>query len=324
MPLKRSFGAVLQKHIPLWMRYGLATLFVLLALLVRGGLNSIWPSQGFPFLFFIYSIVASAVLGTGGAGYYATACSAVLCLFFIPQSEFTLIALDWVLPLLVFITLGLGMTAIIETLLHILEELQETERRRGLLLVEYRHRTRNDLMSVGAILLLRARWVLEDSARLALREAAAHTRDLSRIHSRMANAAHDLDDVPIINTRCFVFGMCADLVPPVVSVTADSAQLPTERAVQVGLLLTELVAEARQGGAGSVAVQFLHCDLDFLLRVIDDRTTASLADGLRSRMVQMLATQLRGTLSRTSPEDGGSTAEVRFPVAAPSLAPGRF
>jgi K+-sensing histidine kinase KdpD len=60
------------------------------------------------------------------------------------------------------------------TLQEALAHLKATERRQALLLVEYRHRTRNDLGSIGAILLLRSRLVSEDTARQVLREAAEH------------------------------------------------------------------------------------------------------------------------------------------------------
>lgn len=333
MPLRRPLERLhrLTDRLPKWARYVAAVVLVLAALLIRQLANFVgWPAQGFPFLFFISAVGATATLGGGGAGYCATGLSVLLCLPFIPDSEAGPIRADWVLPVLVHVVLCCGITALVESLTHAvaerdaaLAEQAAAIRRRALLLVEYRHRSRGDLQSISSLLRLRARYVADPSAQNALREAAAHTTALGRIHARLENARHDTDETAVVDSGCFVRGVCADLTPPICGVFAASRPLSTERSVALGLLLHELVADARQDGAAVVVVRLTALGSDFALDVIDDRPSLGATDGLRARLTDLLAGQLRGTLARSANVAGpGRSAAVRFPVLAPTLAPG--
>ena len=66
-------------------------------------------------------------------------------------------------------------------------ELARSEEQRRLLLNEFRHRTRNDLQSLAALLLLRARAAPSPAAADGLREAAEHARALARVHAWLAH-----------------------------------------------------------------------------------------------------------------------------------------
>ena len=118
---------------------------------------------------------------------------------------------------------------------------------------------------------------------------------------------------------------------------AESHSLDTERAVHLGLVLNELVTNALKyafpdNAAGTVRVAFHRDGRSFLLSVADNGVglpaedppagaaagTRPLGTGLGTRLLQGLAAQLRGTLSRRSGENGsGTLAELRFPVAEP-------
>ena len=101
-------------------------------------------------------------------------------------------------------------------------------------------------------------------------------------------------------------------------------------------MLNELVTNALKyafpdNGAGTVRVRFRRDGNDYLLSVSDngvgmasDDAPAArerprrLGTGLGTRLLQGLAAQLRGTLSRSPGEDGsGTLAVLRFPVAEP-------
>jgi two-component sensor histidine kinase len=335
MPLTRPLSRLHRwssRRLALWMRYGLGAVFVLLGLAARYALTFAgWPNAGYPFLLYWYSIVATASLGAGGAGYFATALSVLLCLPFVPADAAGWVRMDWVLPIAVFVGSGIWITALVESLFRALADLEaalaegrEAARRRGLLLTEYRHRSRGDLQSISSLLRLRARYAVDPAAKRALAEAAAHTTALGKIHSRLENAQHDMNEVAVVDSGSFVQGVCADLMPPISGVFAASRPISTERSVALGLLLVELVAAARLDGAAVVVVQLAVLGLNFTLDVVDDRPGLGETDGLRTRLTTLLAGQLRGTLTRVANVPGpGWAAVVLFPVLAPVLAPGR-
>ncbi len=148
-----------------------------------------------------------------------------------------------------------------------------------------------------------------------------------------------------MDTKEFIEGLCRDLdravsggeLRPVALIAeAESHTLDAERAVHLGLVLNELVTNALKyafpdNGAGTVRVRFNREGESFVLSVSDDgvglpahETSAAmraagerpLGTGLGTRLLQGLAAQLRGALSRRQGENGvGTLAELRFPVA---------
>ena len=203
-----------------------------------------------------------------------------------------------------------------------LAESQAAIRRRGLLLTEYRHRMRGDLQAISSLLRLRAKHVADPMARAALHEAAGHTVALGRIHTRLERAEHDVNEVAMVDAGEFVRGVAGDMQPPVTDAWGVSRLITTERAVALGLLIVELVAEAKRDGAEHMVVRLSTMHGDFILDVIDDRPRLGETDGIRTRLIGLLAGQLRGRVLRQINMAGpGWSAAVRFPVAAPVLSP---
>ena len=298
-----------------------------------------------------------------GSGFFATALSALFAaLFFLPSAGApSAEAPQDVLALLLFAAVGASIAVVVEVLHSALlrerrarAELARSEEQRRLLLNEFRHRTRNDLQSLSALLLLRARAAPSPAAADGLREAAEHARALARVHAWLAHGdaprADGAGDPAHVDTKEFVEGFCRDLdrawsggeLRPVALIAeAESHSLDTERAVHLGLVLNELVTNALKyafpdNAAGTVRVVFVREGRSFLLSVADDGVglpaddppaaaaaaaarTRPLGTGLGTRLLQGLAAQLRGTLSRRSGADGrgGTLAELRFPVAEP-------
>jgi two-component sensor histidine kinase len=291
---------------------------------------------GPPYLLALLAVLLTGLLFDLAAGLLSVSVAALMTAYFVmsPHYSLRIESAQNMVSLAMFVAVGCFVSLVMETmhnamtdlrntmatLQEALAHLQATERRQALLLVEYRHRTRNDLGSIGAILLLRSRLVSEDTARQVLREAAEHTRTLARIHTRMENAAHNTADVAFIDTQAFIRGLCNDLIPPVAEVMAEAHTLPTERAVQLGLLLNELVHDARYNPDATVAVSFIRTHGDFILCVTDD-CGGGHPETMRAKMCALMAKQLRGTYSRANGPDGGTIAMIRFPVDAPTLAP---
>jgi two-component sensor histidine kinase len=127
------------------------------------------------------------------------------------------------------------------------------------------------------------------------------------------------------------------LRPLALSVEAEAHTLDTERAVQLGLVLNEAVANALkyafpEDRPGTVRVRFAREEEEFVLTVADDGiglptegelsgallAPAPYGSGLGTRLLRALAAQLRGSFSR-HPGEGqrGTVAGLRFRAAPP-------
>lgn len=293
---------------------------------IRYAVTAFLPA-GIPFLLSFLGVLLCALLFDLWAGLASVALSMAAAAYFVlpPLFSFRVEQVQHMVALGLFATVG-GITAlVVETLHRAIAKLAEAERRRTLLLTEYRHRGRNDLMAIVADLLLRGRFVADPAAKQAFKDAAERTRHLALIHSRLSHASHDRNEVATVDAGEFVLGLCQDLSPPGLESAATGGPLSTERGVTLGLLLTELVSDARRDGAGRIAVRLGRCGPDYVLRVLDDRPCAPTCEGdsLRSRMVRAMAKQLRGDFTTATTTGGACCARVRFPVEAPSLAPAR-
>jgi two-component sensor histidine kinase len=301
------------------------------------------------------AILLSGALFDRGSGLVATGLSAVLAIYFLlpPYGELAIKDERHFIALVSFAVIGTVMSFIIEALHRAIAdltlaqtELRRSERARGLLLREYRHRTRNDLGSLAALLLLRARAAPSDAAREGLREAADHARALARVHAHLTPEDESGGDGEAsVDTREFIFGLCADLevvqfgegLRPVALVAeAEAHSLETERAVPLGLVLNEVVTNSLkyafpEDRPGTVRACFTRAGKEFVLTVIDDGIGLPREEdmtgmrpprgsGLGTRLLGALAAQLRGSFVRRASEGGtGTVAELRFPVEAPGL-----
>ncbi|MBD0271317.1 MAG: DUF4118 domain-containing protein, partial [Acetobacteraceae bacterium] len=312
--------------------------------------------RGCPFLPFLFAVLVSGTLFDQGAAFLATALSAALAAwcFLPPAGSFRVEDPHHAFALLLFLAVGASIAAVVEVLHSALlrerrarADLARSEEQRRLLLNEFRHRTRNDLQSLAALLLLRARSAPSSAAADGLREAAEHARALARAHAWLAHGDVGDDEHPArVDTKEFVEGFCRDLGRALLSgelrpialiAAAESHTLDSERAVHLGLALNELVTNALKyafpdSGAGTVHVRFAREGNDFVLSVSDDGIGMSADDarphgspagrlprgtGLGTRLLQGLAAQLRGTLSREGGGGAGTSAELRFPAGEP-------
>ena len=354
---------------PAWARYAATLDIVAAVFLLRRAADPILP-QGYPYLLAFLAVLLAAALFDHAAGLLAAALSAALAAHFYlpPLGSLAVERQGDVVGLGVFAAVAAAISLAVETLHRALADLHRalderqralddlarsnadlarSERRRGLLLGEFRHRTRNDLHSLVGLLRLRARAAPSDAARDGLREAAEHALALARVHTHLAGDGSG--DAASVDTRAFVAGLCADLAaaqtgeglrPVALVAEAEAHALDAERAVQLGLVLNEAVTNALKYAfpeerARTVRVRFAREGGEFVLTVADDgiglprdgevaggatlRRSLS-GGGLGTRLLAALAAQLRGTFKRVPGECGvGTVAELRFPVQAPGL-----
>jgi two-component system, sensor histidine kinase PdtaS len=205
---------------PAWARYGGAAAIVGVFAAIRLAFDGLLGDRH-PFLLPLVAVLLAAGLFDRGSGLFATGLGAVFVViaYFRPLDGTAAEDPGDVLALALFVGCGAALAVAVEAMHRALADAQRaladlarSETRRRLLLQEFRHRTRNDLQSLSALLLLRARGVPSPAAADGLCEAAEHARALARVHSWLtADEARHEDDPGQVDTRNFIVGLCHDL-----------------------------------------------------------------------------------------------------------------
>lgn len=237
-------------------------------------------------------------------------------------------------------SLGLYVVALAGTVgvLHrTMDRLKRSEELRNLLFMEFRHRSRNDLNGLYAMLVMRSKDVRDPTARSHMLSAANHAMTLAKLYKRL-ESHHLKGGMVTVNTHEFVKGIMADIIgtqehraPVHFSVLAENHQLGFERAIQLGLILNEMVTNSIKyafpdGRNGWICVRLHLKGPDLVLVVEDDgvgmeasagrEKDPTTSSGLGTRLINGLARQLGGTLTRASKdgESTGTTAVLTFPL----------
>ena len=207
------------------------------------------------------------------------------------------------------------------------------------LLQEMQHRVANSLQIIASILMLKARVVTSDESRRHLEDAHQRVMSVAAVQSHL-HALGGIDQVevgPYLTTLCasLAASMIGEDHPIALKVVADEGRVGSDKAVSIGLIVTELVINA-------VKYAFPAERADALVRVIyesrgDDWTlvvsdngagNAALAGagtnagGLGTIIVKALVQQLGARMEIVSDAAGLSvsitraTAETRLPQAA--------
>lgn len=315
------------RSLPVAARYLATAALIGATLAVEWALDRALPGL-VPHLFFLPAIILAAALFDRGSGLLAVLLSAIALAVTVVSDA------GGAFGIALFAVTGAFLAAVLEALHGAVESLEQSERRRSLLLREFRHRSRNDLQSLAALLRLRARTAPSAMAGDMLREAAGHAAALARVHAWLAPRGTSPDDPATVDTRGFLTGLSEDLRlaetdamrPVSVCVAVERHPLDSERAVQLGLALNELLGNALKYAfpddqPGRVDIRFRRDGDFFVLSVSDDgvglEDTGSAAPTMGTRLVGGLAAQLRGAFRRGARSaEGGTCAELRFPVGA--------
>lgn len=342
-----SFRIALRARSLAWpLRWGGSASFVLIAFGLRYAL--LGRSPFLPFLLFFPAIALATLLFGRGCGYVAVALSAALAIYFLmePRFDFALPTATDTVGVGLFLLAGLFVVGAIEVA-HAAYADAERSRQdaaaalkraeaelhaRDLLLIEFAHRTKNDMQQITATLLMQAAGAAPEAAG-ALREAANRVRVLARLHNRLARRDGHL----LVDMRDFLQGLVADLrtgmadLRPIgLPVEAERRMLSLSRAGAVGLIVNELVTNALKHAfpderEGAIRIGFRRDGGDFVLTVADDGVGLPpvLADappargGMGRRLVRALAAQLGGRIETSRREPSGTLHTLRFPVEPP-------
>ena len=204
------------------------------------------------------------------------------------------------------------------------EDLRASNARLEALLGEVNHRVANSLQLVSAMVRLQAGALADPTARAALEDTQRRIGAIAQVHRRLYSA----NDVESVDMRDYLGSLVSELAetlssgsaPHSLHVAAEPIRLPTDKAVSLGVIVTELVTNACKyaypaGDGGEIRV-ILTADGDrgFRLAVEDDGCGMSAeatpkGTGLGTKLIRAMAQSLQ-TIVEYEPRHRGVRATL--------------
>ncbi|HYC68617.1 sensor histidine kinase [Brevundimonas sp.] len=211
---------------------------------------------------------------------------------------------------------------------NLLEHTEELLRQKQVLLQEMQHRVANSLQIIASILLIKARAVTSEETRLHLRDAHQRVLSVAEVQAHL-HASGDLDQIevgPYLAKLCasLAASMIGDSHPIALEVEADDGWIGSDKAVSMGLIVTELVINAIKyafpsGRAGArILVTYRGEGAGWLLVVHDNGLGSApfvtpAHGGLGTAIVEALVRQLDARMQIETSE--GMTVSIRHRAA---------
>lgn len=191
---------------------------------------------------------------------------------------------------------------------ELLETTEELLRQKQMLLEEMQHRVANSLQIIASILLIKARAVTSEETRHHLKDAHQRVLSVAEVQSQL-HASGGVDQIevgPYLSKLCASLSasMIGDSHPIVLKVAADHGRIGSDKAVSMGLIVTELVINAikyafpEPRADARVLVGFESAGTGWILTISDNgvgaaETAVPLAHGgLGTAIVEALVKQL--------------------------------
>ena len=206
-------------------------------------------------------------------------------------------------------------------------DLRASNARLEALLGEVNHRVANSLQLVSAMVRLQATALTDPSAQEALEDTQRRIQAIAQVHRRLYTS----NDVESVDMQEYLGALVDELaetwsteaLPRALSLAAEPIRLPTDRAVSLGVIVTELVTNACKyaypTGGGEVRVALRRIDDDvFLLAVEDDgcgipEDATPRGTGLGTKLIRAMAQSLQ-SIVEYDPTHTGVRATLRAAV----------
>ena len=214
----------------------------------------------------------------------------------------------------------------------LLEQTEELLRQKRVLLQEMQHRVANSLQIIASILLLKARAVTSEETRGHLKDAHQRVMSVAAVQQHL----HASDGIDEIEAGAYLSELCASLgssmigesQPMTITVKADEGKIGSDKAVSLGLVVTELVINAIKYAFPTIKADALILVTyevrggDWKLVVSDNgvgrsaESTVAKNPGLGTAIVKALVTQLEAQIETTTGPTGMSVSITRAGVAS--------
>jgi chemotaxis family two-component system sensor kinase Cph1 len=188
------------------------------------------------------------------------------------------------------------------------------------LVKEVNHRVQNSLQLVSSFLRLQSRAIGNDVVTEQLDEAQRRLSAVALVHRRLYSGDH----AQTVDLARYLDDLCTDMKAAMgaewselISIDFSPVLVPTDRAVSVGLILTELVINANKyayaGAPGPIAITLNQQRSAFRL-IVEDKGAGKVVEreGFGTRMMNAMVKTLGGTI-----EEAGSEPGLRVTLTAP-------
>lgn len=196
---------------------------------------------------------------------------------------------------------------------NLLERTEELLGQKQVLLQEMQHRVANSLQIIASILMLKARAVTSEETRFHLKDAHQRVISVAEVQSHL-HASGGVDQIevgPYLTKLCGSLGssMVSQDRPIALKVFADHGHIGSDKAVSIGLIVTELVINAIKYAFpiarkdALINVTFSSETGDWELSVVDngvgavEGSSSAKHGGLGMVIVQALVKQLEGQMT---------------------------
>lgn len=210
---------------------------------------------------------------------------------------------------------------------QLLKQAEELLRQKDILLQEMQHRVANSLQIIASILLLKARAVSSEETRQHLKDAHQRVLSVAEVQRHL----HASDGIDQIEVKSYLAKLCDSLAssmvgesqPVTVKVIAHSDMIGSDKAVSLGLIVTELVINAIKYAfpvprtEAAILVTYEVDGTDWKLTVSDNGVGKNVGDpvaqssGLGTAIVQALVKQLDAVIDIVSDAAGLKVSVTR-------------
>lgn len=196
----------------------------------------------------------------------------------------------------------------------------ELLREKDMLLEEMEHRVANSLQIIASILLIKARTVQSEEARLQLQDAHRRVLSVSAVqqHLHISGRNEPIEIASYLTKLCETLAqsMIGDSRPISLKVEADAGTAISREAVSIGLIVTELVMNALKHAFpvlrpdAAILVSYKVAEKDWKLTIFDngvgkpDVKASQGKAGLGTSLIKALAKQLDAAVDITSDQHG--------------------
>jgi two-component sensor histidine kinase len=206
-------------------------------------------------------------------------------------------------------------------------DLRASNARLEALLGEVNHRVANSLQLVSAMVRLQATALTDPSAREALEDTQRRIQAIAQVHRRLYTS-NDVENVDMQEYLGALVDELAetwstDALPRALTLVAEPIRLPTDRAVSLGVIVTELVTNACKyaypTSGGEVRVVLRRIDDDIVLLAVEDDGCGIPEDavprgtGLGTKLIRAMAQSLQ-TIVEYDPTHTGVRATLRAAI----------